>query len=51
MEFRRFTASVILVPAIVTRHARGTTIRILGYHRSLGRFFSAWRTIERTAYG
>ena len=51
MEFRRFTAAVILLPAIVARHARSTTIRILGYQPSLGRFFSAWRTIERTAYG
>ena len=48
MEFRRFTAAVIR-PAIVARHARSTTIRILGYQPSLGRFFSAWRTIERTA--
>jgi len=51
MEFRRFTTSVILVPAMVIRHARSITIRILGYHPALGRFFSAWRTIERTAYG
>lgn len=51
MEFRRFTASVILLPAIVVRHARTTTIRIVGYHPSLGRFFSAWRTIQRTGYG
>ena len=51
MEFRRFLSSAILVPAMVARRARTITIRILGYHPSLGRFFSAWRTIERTAYG
>ena len=51
MEFRRFTTAVIALPAIVTRHARATTIRVLGYHPSLGKFFSAWRTIERTSYG
>lgn len=51
MEFRRFINAVILVPAMVTRRARSTTIRILGYHPELGKFFSTWRTIERTAYG
>ncbi|HSS24731.1 MAG TPA: IS1380 family transposase [Mycobacterium sp.] len=51
MEFRRFVTSVILVPAMVVRRARTITIRILGYHPNLGRFFSAWCTIERTAYG
>jgi len=51
MEFRRFINSVILVPAMVIRRARSITVRILGYHPELGKFFSAWRTIERTAYG
>jgi hypothetical protein len=51
MEFRRFINAVILVPAMVIRRARSITIRILGYHPELGKFFSTWRTIERTAYG
>jgi hypothetical protein len=51
MEFRRFINSVIIIPAMVTRRARQITIRVLGYHPNLGRLFSAWRTIERTAFG
>ena len=51
MEFRRFITNVILVPAMVIRRARSITIRILGYHPNLGRFLSAWRTIERTRFG
>jgi len=51
MEFRRFINSVIIIPAMITRRARTVTIRILGYHPNLGRSFSAWRTIERTAFG
>jgi len=51
MEFRRFITSVILIPALVIRHARSITIRPIGYTPSLGRFFSAWHTIERTGFG
>jgi hypothetical protein len=51
MEFRRFIHSVILIPCRVTRRARGITIRILGYPPTLDRFFSVWRTIERTGFG
>jgi hypothetical protein len=51
MEFRRFVNSVIMIPAMIVRRARTITIRILGYHPALGRLFSAWRTIERTAFG
>ena len=51
MEFRRFIASVILVAAMIVRRARSITIRIIGYTPSLGRFFSAWNTIERTRFG
>lgn len=51
MEFPRFRASIILIPAAVIRRARTITIRVLGYHPSLDRFFSAWRTIERTGFG
>ena len=51
MEFRRFIHSVILIPCRVTRRARGITIRLLGYKPTLDRFFSAWRTIERTGFG
>jgi Transposase DDE domain group 1 len=51
MEFRRFINSVIIIPAMITRRARTITIRVIGYHPALGRSFSAWRTIERTAFG
>jgi hypothetical protein len=51
MEFRRFVAQVILVPAMVSRRARSITVRIIGYQPALDRFFSAWRTIERTGFG
>jgi hypothetical protein len=51
MEFRRFVNSVIIIPAMIVRRARTITIRIIGYHPALGRSFSAWRTIERTAFG
>ena len=51
MEFRRFITAVILIPAMVIRRARSITIRIIGYQPSLDRFFSAWRTIERTGFG
>jgi hypothetical protein len=51
MEFRRFVASIILIPAMVARRARSITIRLIGYQPSLDRFFSAWRTIERTGFG
>jgi hypothetical protein len=51
MEFRRFINAVIIVPAMVARRARSITIRVLGHHPNLGRLFSAWRTIERTAFG
>ncbi|MCH7533206.1 MAG: transposase, partial [Gemmatimonadetes bacterium] len=51
MEFRRFIHSVILIPCRVTRRARSITIRLLGYQPTLDRFFSAWRTIERTGFG
>jgi hypothetical protein len=51
MEFRRFIHSAILIPCRVVRRARGITIRLLGYQPTLDRFFSAWRTIERTGFG
>ena len=51
MEFRRFLTSVILIPAMVIRRARGITIRIIGYQPSLDRLFSACNTIERTRFG
>ena len=51
MEFRRFLTSIILIPAMVARHARGTTVRLIGYTPSLDRLFSAWRTTERTRFG
>jgi hypothetical protein len=51
MEFRRFITTIILIPAMVMRRARSITIRLIGYQPSIDRFFSAWRTIERTGFG
>jgi hypothetical protein len=51
MEFRRFIAGIILIPAMVIRRARSITIRLIGYQPTLDRMFSAWRTIERTGFG
>jgi hypothetical protein len=51
MEFRRFLTSIILIPAMVARRARGITVRLIGYTPSLERLFSAWRTTERTRFG
>src|SRR6516165_10779536 len=50
MEFRRFINSVIIIPAMIVRRARTITVRIIGYHPSLDRFFSAYNTIERTRF-
>jgi hypothetical protein len=50
MEFRRFLHSIILLPCRVTRQARTTTLRLLGYQPTLDRLFSTWLTIERTAF-
>jgi hypothetical protein len=51
MEFRRFIHSMILIPCRVIRGARSITLRLLGYQPTLDRFFSTWRTIERTGFG
>lgn len=51
MEFRRFLTSIILIPAMVIRRARGITVRLIGYNPSLDRLFSAWNTTERTRFG
>ena len=51
MEFKRFINSIILIPCRVVRRARSITVRILGYRPTLDRLFSAWNTIERTAFG
>jgi hypothetical protein len=51
MEFRRFLHSIILIPAMVTRRARTTTIRLIGYTPSLDHLLSAWNTTERTRFG
>ena len=50
MEFRRFIREMILLPCQVIRRARQTTLRIIGWQPTTGRLFSAWRTIERTAF-
>jgi hypothetical protein len=50
MEFRRFQASIILIPAAVMRRARAVTVRLIGYTPSLDRLFSAWHTIERIRF-
>jgi hypothetical protein len=51
MEFRRFFHNVILIPAMITRRARGITVRLNGYTPATDRLFSAWTTIERTRFG
>ena len=51
MEFRRFFNSIIMIPCRVIRRARSIVIRLIGYQPTLDRFFSAWQTIERTAFG
>jgi hypothetical protein len=51
MEFRRFVNSIILIPAMVARRARGITIRLIGYTPSIDRLFSVWTTTERTSFG
>jgi hypothetical protein len=51
MEFRRFFHSVILIPAMILRRARGITVRIIGYTPGLDRLFSTWTTIERLRFG
>ena len=51
MEFRRFLTSIILIPAMIIRRARGITVRLIGYQPSLDRLFSTWNTIERTRFG
>ncbi len=51
MEFRRFLNTVILIPAMVTRRARGITIRLIGYTPAIDRLLSVWATTERTRFG
>jgi Transposase DDE domain group 1 len=51
MEFRRFFHTIVLIPAAITRRARGITVRLLGYTPALDRLFSAWTTIERLRFG
>ena len=48
MDFRTFLTHIILYPCRVVRHARNTTVRIIGYQPSLNRLLSAWATIERS---
>jgi hypothetical protein len=51
IEFRRFQASIILIPAMVIRRARAITVRLIGYTPGLDRLFSAATTIERLRFG
>jgi Transposase DDE domain group 1 len=51
MEFRRFFHGVILIPAMIARRARGTTVRLIGYTPALDRLYTAWTTIERLRFG
>ena len=50
MEFKRFIREMILLPCQVIRRARRTILRIIGWHPTVDRFFSIWRTIERTGF-
>lgn len=51
VDYRTFLHALILIPARVTRHARRTTVRLLGHTPHVDRLFSAWHTIERTRFG
>jgi hypothetical protein len=51
MEFRRFLNTIILIPAMVTRRARGITIRLIGYTPAIDRLLTVWALTERTRYG
>ena len=51
MEFRRFLNTIIMIPAMVTRRARGITIRLIGYTPAIDRLLSVWNTTERTRFG
>lgn len=51
MEFRRFLNTIIMIPAMITRRARGITIRLIGYTPAFDRLLSAWNTTERTRFG
>ena len=51
MEFRRFLNTVILIPAMIIRRARGITIRLIGYTPAIERLLSVWATTERTRFG
>ena len=51
MEFRRFLNTVILIPAMIIRRARGITIRLIGYTPAIDRLLSVWATTERTRFG
>ena len=50
MDFRTFLNHIILFPCRVVKHARSTTIRIIGYQPSLNRLLGAWSTIQRTGF-
>ncbi len=50
MDFRTFLNHIILFPCRVVKHARSTTIRIIGYRPSLNRLLGAWSTIQRTGF-
>ena len=50
MDFRTFLNRIILFPCRVVRHARSTTLRIIGFRPSLNRLVSAWAAIERAGF-
>ena len=50
-DYTTFLHAMIRIPARVIRHARTTTIRLIGYTPHLGRLYSAWNTINRTRFG
>ena len=51
MELRRLLNSVVLVPAMVIRRARSSTVRTIGDNPGPDRLLSTWSTIERTRFG
>jgi hypothetical protein len=51
MEFHRFLNTIILIPAMIIRRARGITIRLIGYTPAINRLLSVWASTERTRFG
>lgn len=51
MEYPRFLREIVEIPARVIRHARTTTIRLVGYTRSIGYLLTARANIHSANFG